>query len=236
MTFARRPRRSIIQPMEDDLSALALFDEAPEVFYLPQQRRSRKSKPINEYQHAREELSAALKELYGDDAKQNLLFAGFGVYREVVRLASLKKQAFPEQTLIDVLNTTRMLVLGKEQHPTAAKGYKHEMNNYLKLTKKLGQASTKRALLSLMLSLLCIAIIMISGVFAFASFGLLAPISILGIVFGKSLLFAAAATATTCVVGTGAMMGNAALFFNSVEKGILSQEMRAVEAAARKSI
>jgi hypothetical protein len=175
-----------------------------------------------------------LKKLYGDEAKQNLLIAGFGVYREVVQIASAKNPRVSEQTLTDVLHATRLLVQGKSQHPTGVTGYENEIHHYLKLSEKVSQASGKQVLVSLMLSLLSVLIIMTAGIIAFASLGILAPLSLFGVLFGKALLFGAVTTASTCIVGTGTMFGNAALFFNSVKSGVLTNEMQSVEEAARK--
>jgi hypothetical protein len=250
MSRSRLSRAFDFQPV-DDMGELTLIRQQPRVLFFAKNeedelseeqairhnRRVKRHSAVtmrNTYQEALTELESALRQLYGNAAMQTMFLSGFGVYREVIRIASAKNRDIPEQTLTDILISTRLLILGKERHPSGETGYKNEMDNYYKLSRHVSAASFGKAVAGIMLGILGAAILVASGVLSFASLGMLAPINVCGFVFGYSLMTAAVSGITTLFGGLGTTTLGNLLFFHATEKGALTQEMRLLESTARR--
>jgi hypothetical protein len=244
----RRPQSQAFFQTLEDTDAYQLRQQLPKIVYVSddedevapiKQEKVKEQKfslnRLSKYQRSLQNLELKLQKLYGKVEKQDLFFFGFGVYRQVVSLMANKKHKLAEQTLIDVLDGTRLIVGGKKFHPTGNTGYKNELHNYQKLAKKVGSSSLGKTLLNLMLALVGAVIIAASGVMAFASFGILTPVNAVGFLFGYSLLTGMAASITTGAIGLGTVMSSSIMFYKSLQKGTLSKEMYLAANAARKT-
>jgi hypothetical protein len=247
MLRRRQPSQAFFQSLEDT-DAYQLRQQLPKIVYMSDDEAEVvhiKQEKVNEpklslnnltkYQRALRDLEFKLQNIYGKADKQDLFFFGFGVYRQVVSLMANKKHKLAEQTLIDVLDGTRLIVGGKKLHPTGNTGYKNELHNYIKLAKKVGTSSFGKVLLNLMLALIGAAIIAASGVMTFASFGILTPVNAVGFLFGYSLLTGVSASITTGAIGLGTVMTSSIMFYKSLQKGTLAKEMCLAASAARKT-
>ena len=196
------------------------------------ERTSRKRKPKSMFHQALQSLAMTLQELLTDSPNWTLLLSGLGVYREIRKLATSQQNTIPEQKLAEILNATRVLMMGSEEHPTGNAGYRKEMDTYHDLTIEIGRFSSGNVLFGMMLSLLGALIIVATGILSLVSFGILAPIHIMGFSLGVSLLTGGVSMGVGLTAGIGSMFGGHLMLFKAAQKSVLRQEMEATEAAA----
>jgi hypothetical protein len=147
--------------------------------------------------------------------------------------SKLQKTTVSKKKLTEILHSTRMIIAGNKEHPFGDTGYRKEIDSYHHLSKYVRKMPWGKVIGGIMLCLIGTAIIVASGVIALASFGVLAPINMLGIVLGVSMVVGGVATAIGGTVGMGSIIGGSILFFKVAQKNPLAHEMKLTESAAR---
>lgn len=193
---------------------------------------SAKTPVRSEYHEALADLELELNDLLSQTHTLALFSAGFGVHREVRRLASSRSNDIPEGDLTDILKATQRIVAGNVAHPRGDAGYLKEIDTYYELINRIKRFPLGELLSSAMLWLLGISIIVASGLLALVSFGILAPISILGTLIGESMIIGGIATGACGIVGAGTLMKSGITLFKAVQTNPLRHEMMQTEAAA----
>lgn len=178
------------------------------------------------------QLETSLKDLPSNMYYSSLLVSGYGVYREVHYLANKKKSDIPEEKLIDILRTSARLIAGNQAHSDGDVGYREEIERYYQLSKDVRHFPWGYVLAATITALIGTAIVVASGVIAAVSFGFLAPISLLVITLGISMIIGGVASGVA-TIGTGAVMGSGLLFFKAAEKNVLRQEMKELMVSAK---
>lgn len=93
--------------------------------------------------------------------------------------------------------------------------------------------SIAKPLAGAMLSILGAAILVASGILGAISFGFAAPISMLGAVFGLSMVMGGISVATGCI-GTGLLLFSAPLMTNALQNSPLRKSMIELESHAKR--
>jgi hypothetical protein len=199
----------------------------------PSLRRKRLSVVKNDLRQALEKLDTTLNALPRDTPNSEALYlSGTRVYDEVRKQQRQKQSGISESTLIKIINVTAKIVVGYENHDGGMKGYNKEFSRYHNLSSDIRHFPLGKILVGAMLALIGTAIIVMSGIIAVASFGLLAPFSVLGIVFGASTVVGGVACGVGAL-GMGSVMASGMTFFSAVKKTPLRSEMKQLEVSAK---
>jgi|GEM_PF-6335608 len=192
----------------------------------------RKKSPLNTFQKALKGLDDALQNLPQGTHHSMLFVSGYDVYVRVHWLSSHQHNRISQETLTEILSTAARLVAGNEVHSGDDEGYRDDLIRFQSLANQIHHFPFGRMLASLLLALIGTAVIVASGIIAAASFGFLAPFSVLGFVFGASMIIGGVAVGVGAL-GIASVMTSGIILFSSNPENELSSRMKQLKTDAR---
>lgn len=191
-----------------------------------------KTKPLIPSEWA--EYYAACDELAKEfDKPSDLKQFAVKVSSEVKKLAGEEHSHVPITKLTEILNTTASILKGPVLGDTENEAYREDILTLQQQCGDIKSYPVAKGLIGAMLCLLGAAIVVASGIVGAVSFGLAAPISVMGIMLGLSTLVGGVCVASG-VIGASFMMFGAPLVGSAVQASPLRKSMIELETNAKR--